>query len=279
MDHFVHAMQFYLAALAASRRSRDKVLIPGRHHSPYIRSFLLAVRGIPGVHIADISFHEISKHPHRYDLKYVRAKEKLSTWDGFNAETTRLIRDHILGPSMPRSVGFGRVGIVNRTFNRATGAKSEYMSNRILLNAEDLKSRVIDQLNLQVDLVNFDDKTFQYQARFFREHDIIISPHGAQLASIPFMGDNGLVIEISSKEYYVDYYFRDLAVLSGKSHLFMCSSHSAEETNRYDEVGGLEAARATDVEANIGTIIAWIKKYMKTIVSKGGTFGPTVEKI
>jgi hypothetical protein len=49
------------------------------------------------------------------------------------------------------------------------------------------------------------------QILFFHHHDIIISPHGAQITGIPFMKSPcSIIIELFPKGYYISYYFGSL---------------------------------------------------------------------
>jgi len=76
-----------------------------------------------------------------------------------------------------------RIGIVNRR------------RNCILLQEERICKEIFKKFNIKVDVIYFEDKSFNYQIKFFKNHDIIISPYGAQLCSIPFAKDRSLIIE------------------------------------------------------------------------------------
>jgi len=86
-----------------------------------------------------------------------------------------------------------------------------------------------------VKVVFFEGKTFDEQVHFFRNTDILISGHGAQLTGLVFMADNGKnntttasapstckqVLEFFPKNYALPYYFGSLAVQSGMRHSFV----------------------------------------------------------
>ena len=69
--------------------------------------------------------------------------------------------------------------------------------NRILTNYKQLCNDIKTKFNIEVDITYFEDKSFDYQIKFFNEHKIIISPHGAQLCSTPFSQDNSFPVCIT----------------------------------------------------------------------------------
>jgi len=73
---------------------------------------------------------------------------------------------------------------------------------------------------------DFEDNSLDYQIKFFNEHKIIISPHGAQLCSIPFSQDNSLIIECAHDEWHPYVYFPGLSYTSNKYHAMICDDHS-----------------------------------------------------
>ena len=78
---------------------------------------------------------------------------------------------------------------------------------------------------------SFEEKSFREQVEFFRETDIVISGHGAQLTGLVFMANDALakrnkksckhVVELFPKHYAVPYFFGSLAVQSGIRHSFV----------------------------------------------------------
>ena len=109
-------------------------------------------------------------------------------------------------PRPPRASA-PRVGLVNRK------------NNRILMNACLIQQAIDKELGIPVDSTYFEDKSFLEQARFFREHQIIVSPHGAQLCSIPLAPDNACIIECCHDEWHPTFYFPGLSFFSGKVHV------------------------------------------------------------
>ena len=107
-----------------------------------------------------------------------------------------------------------KIGLVNREVNR------------VLLNATELCEAIKHRFGLEVNVTCFEDKSFDYQIEFFNKHNIIISPHGAQLCSAPFAQDDSLIIECVHEEWHPYHYFPGLSYSSNKYHAMICDDHS-----------------------------------------------------
>lgn len=70
--------------------------------------------------------------------------------------------------------------------------------------------------------------TFLEQIAFFRNVDILLSPHGAQLTGLPFMPDCGCVLEILPAGYYFPYYFGSLAMASNLQHGYVSITNTGD---------------------------------------------------
>jgi len=70
-----------------------------------------------------------------------------------------------------------------------------------------------------VDRATFEHLGFREQAEFMSGHDILVSPHGAQLTAIPFMPDCGGVVELFPRYLWLPGFFGALALNSGLEHL------------------------------------------------------------
>lgn len=101
-----------------------------------------------------------------------------------------------------------RVAILDRQYDhRALQNRDELIH---ALQADD--EGIIRNITL---VETFRRTTFMDQFAFMNAHDILISPHGAQLTSVPFMPDCGGVLEIFPKAYHLPGYFGSLAKHSG----------------------------------------------------------------
>ena len=108
-----------------------------------------------------------------------------------------------------------RIGILNRA------------QRRKFLNVETLRDAL--EANYKGSIVHiayFERSEFMDQVRFFASHDIIISPHGAQLTGIPFLPSCSGVLEVFPAKYYVQDYFQRLAQSSNVSHATLYLSNS-----------------------------------------------------
>ena len=95
-----------------------------------------------------------------------------------------------------------------------------------------LFQRIRDELGEIVETVYFEDKSFQEQISFFNAHNVIISPHGAQLCSIPFAPKNSVIIECCHTDWHPYYYFPGLSISSSKTHVMICDDHSVFPAGR-----------------------------------------------
>ena len=109
-----------------------------------------------------------------------------------------------------------RIGILNR-------AKSRTFSNLSVL------QQALQETfpSSPVHIVYFEESQFLDQVHFFAAHDIVVSPHGAQLAGIPFMPACSGLLEVFPARYYLPDYFQGLAQSSGIYHATLyLSNHS-----------------------------------------------------
>jgi hypothetical protein len=77
--------------------------------------------------------------------------------------------------------------------------------------------------NYNVTVEYFSNKTFLQQVLFYISHDIVISPHGAQLTALPFLASStscNMIIEIFPNGYRIPHYFGSLAYYSNIKHAF-----------------------------------------------------------
>jgi hypothetical protein len=94
--------------------------------------------------------------------------------------------------------------------------------NRKLLNVHELASRLKDELGVPTTQVTyFEDKTFLEQLKFMSQVDILLSSHGAQLVSIPFMPRCGGIMEFFQRGYFLSYYFGSLAAMSNLTYSYL----------------------------------------------------------
>lgn len=122
-----------------------------------------------------------------------------------------------------RAARVPRVGILNRNLTRG------------MINAQN----VIDYLNtsshglytITESPVYFERATFLEQVEFYANHDIVLTPHGAQITGSAFMPKCGQLFEIFPHGYLDPNYFGTLAKASGIQHYYAYLSPDQNETH------------------------------------------------
>jgi len=95
-------------------------------------------------------------------------------------------------------------------------------SVRKLKNATKWQSLLTSALRVPVNLIDsMDGLTFEEQVQIMADTDILISPHGAQLTSLPFLPRCAHVYEIFPVGYLLPEYFGSLAAASGHTHHYI----------------------------------------------------------
>jgi hypothetical protein len=129
----------------------------------------------------------------------------------------QLLEDHTSGASAATTTGGCRpeklapvIGILDRR------------ENRKLINVQELAGRLNDELGVPTTPVTyFEDKSFLEQLKFMSHVDILLSSHGAQLVSIPFMPRCGGIMEFFQRGYFLSYYFGSLAAMSNLTYSYL----------------------------------------------------------
>jgi hypothetical protein len=81
----------------------------------------------------------------------------------------------------------------------------------------------------------FYNKTFAEQVQFFANHDIIVSPHGAQWTALPFLPACGCALELfPNSRYVIPEYFGSLAAAANLSHSYLVMLQVDEDNNIND---------------------------------------------
>jgi len=253
--HFVHAMQYYFRTVSDSHDLERGITLIGVNPSPFVTEFIAGIKNsqkFPNVKFTDYPVNRIPAE--------VPQTMREAGWQAWFAgpAAARRVRDAFIATTPPRPVA--TIGIINRTmFNaRKTRRPECELGNRRLLNARALRLQIGRRTGIVVDEMTFDDKSFSEQIRYCNDHDIIISPHGAQMCSIPFVPDYGVVIEINNPEYcngVVRRFFRTLALSSGKGHLQYCETHDPETLAKaWDSMPDNGARRAVDITVDVDRV-------------------------
>lgn len=113
-----------------------------------------------------------------------------------------------------------RIGILNRHATRS------------IENAYFIRSYLEQSLGTPVKIMYFEQVPFHQQIKWMSSVDILLSPHGAQLTSIPFMPNCGKVLEIFPDNYLDPILFGSLANASGLEHFYMYLGNSTVQHER-----------------------------------------------
>ena len=129
-----------------------------------------------------------------------------------------------------------------------------------------------------VPVMYFEGKSFQEQVSFFSNVDILISPHGAQLTGLPFMGPSsstipcgdprsrtttsgGAVLELFPKGYLIPDFFGSLATHSGLSYGYMyLSDGDNPSTEQAENLLNRINARSANLCPQMATVVEAVKR-------------------
>lgn len=230
--HFVHTMEYFynLSEIIITNQSNFVVVIEPtqKYKSTYVVSYLNLFLSLYDNFIFMDNTLFLNYFPNKeYEFNHDKLKESVNF--SFNKEIfhgeilswfqNKSTSDIIRKSFFPQDKSNGsnnkiKIGLVNRK------------NTRILLNMNEICEKIKDKFGIIVETTYFENKSFQEQISFFNTHNIIISPHGAQLCSIPFSPKNALIIECCHEEWHPYYYFPGLSMTSSKIHVMLCDNHS-----------------------------------------------------
>ena len=255
-NHFVHAMQYYYHLVSKSHDENSTISLIGRYPrtsagSRYAIDFIERIK--MSKRYGNIVFREYAIHSVPRGIKCIPLNCGADTikcpWFT-SLSGARFMRDALIRPAAIRRKA--TIGIINRTrLNHNRRARDK--GNRRLLNSGEVTKTIKARTGITVDEIQFDDKSFNQQINFCNSHDIIISPHGAQICSIPFMPDYGVVVELFNEEYYLcaSTYFKQLALQSGKGHLLYCRTHDPAQLKKSVKGRNRSERRAIDITVDV----------------------------
>jgi hypothetical protein len=164
--------------------------------------------------------------------------------------------------------GFPRITILNR------------IKTRRIINVDKLQSAIAGLLvghsnnnnknaTTSVRVEHFEDRSFAEQVSIMANTDIIVSPHGAQLASLPFMQSQpcGAALELFPMGYWVPHYFGSLAAASGVNQ-HVCI-YLGDPANREGEVkigSGTIQSRVETRSRNIEVPLNWTVNVVEKMI-------------
>lgn len=261
--HFVHTMEYfyYFSEIIISNPSSLVVVVePEQEYKSkfvegYFQKLLVNYHNFIFTNpklINDYQPNEKQEFAHNKLQEYTNFKyqdkifnDKILTW--FQKKSTSEIIRKMFFPKN-ENISKIKIGIINRK------------NNRILLNEKEISKKIFEEFNIITDTTIFEDKSFMSQISFFNEHNIIISPHGAQLCSIPFARENSLIIECCHEEWHPYDYFPGLSLTSSKIHVMMCDNHSVFPKAYSPEYKNKKKKR--NIKTDVNKIIKVIRSYI-----------------
>jgi hypothetical protein len=266
--HFPHAMQQLYRCHSWWQANPDKQpwLVFKSPQNAFVGGFLTALRDVFNVTIVRL----------RHNLKVVRPKVEYAFGSPFAAnfgyamQSPRdaiVLRDSILhhydllsdrtggchrkpsvvGASVENLMREPSIGILNRS--QRTGRR--FLSDSLLRDA------IRERFGLTVHMMTFDDKNFLQQVQFMSETDILLSPHGAQLTSIPFLPPCARMMEFFPVGYLVPEFFGTLAAASDVSYAYLYTGQDriSETATWMKDAESRQAARLFPVCPNLETVM------------------------
>ena len=234
--HFVHVMEYiyFFTDILLHHKDSDKhvvVEIPNKpYESEYVKHFLKKLNQvIPFEFVARYKYKEANtvmefNHPGVL-LKLPFIMNDVLVHGGSYQQwfqyknTHKLMRDLFVQPNI--SQAHMTIGMVNRLPR----------NGRYLVNADEICRTIEEEFGIKVSQTVFEHKPVAEQMQFFRNHQIMIGPHGAHLANIPFLPDDALLLECCD-EWQPYEYFSGLAYMCEKYHVIFRPSHDSFPNGR-----------------------------------------------
>lgn len=225
--HFAHVMEYCYFFTDIILQNADTTVIvelpTNAYRSPYVDAFLGALKNTIGYveknNVNILSHTPVREFSHvgavNLELPYIfngkQVKSDYLEWFKY-PNTSNIMRDLLVQPSIPQDKL--TIGLVNR----------KLQSGRHLLNADTICGAIKNKFGIEVEQTFFENTTFDYQMQFFRNHKVLLGPHGAHLVNIPFLPDDALIIEYCD-EWQPYSYFSGLAYTTSKYHVVIRPSH------------------------------------------------------
>ena len=135
-------------------------------------------------------------------------------------------------------------------------------SSRRIMHVETLRQALEDALSPEqqgrIPIVYFEDASFAAQMAVTSHTDILITPHGAQLASLPFLRPCASVLEIFPFRYCLPYFYGSLASAAGMDYHYM---HLGNECMIEMEKRGQR--RSANLCLDVNTIVQGVQQLVK----------------
>lgn len=234
--HVPHSMEMLYPCISLWRAFPDRKPVLYVNLKPNLRNRMAAMGQeafLPSMIRAfqDIMGVEIRYSPSSPSIAFTRERDDYQPYYFEHADDFAFFRSAVLEhyfPSKPRLVcpDKVRVGILDRQGTRG------------LLNVDEVRAAIAETLGDNVDTIThhfFENATFLAQVDYMADVDLLVTPHGAQQSSIPFLSPCATIIEIFVPNYYVANFFGSLAKASGHDlYSIFVGDGQPEISNHYD---------------------------------------------
>lgn len=266
--HFPHAMQQIYSCWSlweANRELRPYIVGPPGHRGfanrsrpAFIEGMLNAMEG--AFNITVVTTDELSPSELRHAVNptpptkpYHILRDDAWKWTNGILKHQKIARDYCT-----RSL---RIGILNRNGTRAILNANHILSQALLLFGE----------VAQIDHMTFENKPFREQLAWFASHDIVLTGHGAQEVSIPFMPKCGVLLELFPVGYYVPRFFGSLSDSNHLRHYTIYEKYSSdpigETKNMSKSLRQRNEARQQKFCPSTRTILSFLLTAARDVVS------------
>ena len=245
--HFPHAMQYLYRCLSFWRHSRPRQpvlhIVQPRYqnmlealryrvyqhrnrHNPFLEAFYEQLQAAWNVTIIDDTQQ---KHYSSTDLNHLLHNPpavRIARHQNFQllAGDAAAWRDTwgpvtACGPDV-------RLAILNR------------QTTRRLSNIPELHAALTHHTGRPVTVTQLEGQSLAQQVQFWTTHDIVISPHGAQLTGLAFLPDCAGVIELFPPFYWKADYFGSLAASAGlaHTHVYLGDANATRESVQHSSI-------------------------------------------
>jgi len=246
--HLPHTMQQLYRCFSwwhANPKKKAVLLNPPRElQTPFVVGFL---------DLLETHFH-VTLTNEREGRKSVVARVNY-TFDGLSFEGGYKMRS----PGdfdMMHEKGLSKLGVTPKAGCPAAGPPTpritilnrEQSSGRYMEDAIELKTLLEKELDVAVNLVSsMDGKDFTEQVQLMADTDILISPHGAQLTSMPFLPKCAHVYEIFPMGYLTPKFYGSLAASRALNYNYIYPGVSIEQEGEMQTEESRKAARAQNI--------------------------------
>lgn len=273
--HLPHAMQQLYRCFSWWRNNGNKIPVllnaPTNFSAPYINGFMDLLQSAFHVQLKNQAKDEY--HPVRPIVDYAFDAPALSggykmrspgEFDLFRQVSVEYLGIH--GEGCP-AVGQTNSGLF--PFPKITILNRSPRSGRHLLEIHRWKE-VLESVHKKIHIrvvSSMDGLSFKDQVALMKHTDLLISPHGGQLTSIPFMPKCAAVLELFPVGYFTPRFFGSLAAVSNHQYYYLYTGHDVKKERQTATLDQRRKVRQNPVcvpeHAIEQTIIPFVRQFIR----------------